>query len=278
MRSAWLLVTLASFSLGLGCSISRAQEEEKAPPAAVDAQKDKAAHTIVIASDVNHATVHQFVKGHGRPATREELLEIHRVWIDDEILFREGSKLPGDTSEREKVVTRALLSIDKKLKQAPASEDELRRWFEAHRAEYEQPLRYDFEDAPLGASATEADARKLVTTLNESTPPGAPESVRSFQKRPESNLVQSYGAEVATAFAQAEAGKWLAVRARDGWRVMRMLASTPATHAVFEAQREAVRQELALATLADKRAAAVHALWNEYEIVLEEPLDCLADK
>lgn len=277
MRSVWLPITLGSLFLALGCSISRPKEKEKAPPVAVDARKDKAAHTIVISSDVNHATVHQFVKGHGRAATREELLELHRVWIDDEILFREGSKLGGETSDRPKVVARALEQLDQKLEAAPATEAELRRWFEAHRDQYEQPQRFDFEDAPL-TSSTEAEARKLVAALNDSTPPGAAEGVRSFQKRPVSNLVQSYGPEVAAAFAQADADKWFAVRARDGWRVMRVLARIPATHAVFEQQRETVRQELALSTLVEKRAAAVHALWNDYDIVLEEPLDCLADK
>jgi hypothetical protein len=271
MRRVRLALVLGSLALTFGCSISRAKDEPL--PA-----KAEPSRTIVIASDVNHATVHQFVKGHGRAATREELLEIHRIWIDEEILFREGSKLPGDTSDRGKVVTRALRHLDEKLNAAPPSEAELRRWFDAHKGQYEQPVRFDFEDAPLSAPSTEGAAQALATTLNASTPPGAPANVRSFQKRPESNLVQSYGPEVASALGKAEAGRWLAVRARDGWHVMRPLAVLPATHAVFEAQRAAVEKELTAAALVERRAAAVHALWSRYEIELEEPLDCLADQ
>lgn len=273
MRRARLTLVFGTLAALQGCSISRPKED----PAPAKAEKAPS-HTIVIASDVNHATVHQFVKGHGRPATREELLEIHRVWIDEEILFREGSKLPGDTLDRDKVVARALHAIDQELNASPPTEAELRGWFDAHRAQYEQPTRFDFEDAPLAAPATEAAARSLAQTLNATTTPSAPANVRTFQKRPDSNLVQSYGAGVAQAFARAEAGKWLPLPARDGWHVMRVLATAPATHAVFEEQRDTVQRELAATTLVEKRAAAVHALWARYEIELEEPLDCLADK
>jgi hypothetical protein len=277
MRGARFTVLFGTLSLCFACSISRAKDD-KAVPAASAAPQDDKAHTIVIASDVNHATVHQFVKGHGRPATREELLELHRVWIDDEILFREGQKLPGDNTDREKVVTRALHDIDQKLGAAPVTEVDLRRWFEAHRDQYEQPMRFDFEDAPLGTAGTEAAARALATTLNATTPPTVPGDVRAFQKRPEANLAQSYGAEVAKSLSAAAPGKWQAVHARDGWRVMRLLSSYPATHAVFETQREAVRKDLVASTLVERRAAAVRALWSQYKIELEEPLDCLADK
>ncbi len=198
-----------------------------------------------------------------------------------EILYREGLKLPPDASasaKREDVISKALGVINENLSSASVSDDELRRWFENRRDKYEQPARFDFEDAALSGPSSEADVRALVERLNSGAPPDSRVSLRVFKARPESNLVQTYGAEVARALAKSELGKWLPLRAQDGWRAMRLNALTPTVHAAFETQREAIRRDWIDATVAQRRRAAVQALWKKYKIELAPTFECHADK
>lgn len=236
---------------------------------------------IVVPGDVNHEALHALQRARGRHLTREEMLELHRVWIDDEILYREGLKLeasPGGATSRERVTARARGAIDQKVRATSVSDEELRIWFESHRDVYEQPARFDFEDAAKPGLGTEAAIRALVTGLERGGPLDAGVSLRAFRGRPESNLVQSYGKDVANALRRAEPGKWLPLETRDGWRAVRLIAFTPGRSTSFEAARDAVRRDFIDAAVAEKRAAAVRALWKNYEIQLEETIECLADK
>jgi hypothetical protein len=237
--------------------------------------------TIVVGGDINHEAVHALEKSRGRHATREELLELHRVWIDNEILYREGLKLPatvGKAASREQVSARALLVIEEAARPGLVSDEELRRWFESRRDKYEQPARFDFEDLALPGQSSEAAVRGVVEQLNNGAPGDAQASLRVFKGRPESNLVQSYGPEVATALAKSQPGRWLPLPARQGWRAMRLVAMTPTAHAAFEAQREAIRRDWNDATAAERRRVAVQALWQKYKIELAPPFECHADK
>lgn len=241
---------------------------------------DQPLGTIVVSSDVNHAAVHQLKKAVGHDPTREELLDLHRVWIEQEILYREGVKQAGGdagASTREQLIANALASIDQKVKPTSAPDDELRRWFESHRDRYDQPVQYDFEDASPADPRSEAAVRALVDKLNAeaSTPPA---DVRVFKARPESNLRLSYGPEAASALVKAAPGKWSALETRDGWRAMRLTATTPGKPAVLEAQRERIVGEWTAEQVAQKRAAAVKALWQRYKIELAPPFECHADQ
>jgi hypothetical protein len=117
-----------------------------------------------------------------------------------------------------------------------------------------------------------------VEQLNAGAVAAANADVRVFKARPESNVAQSYGPDVAAKLAQAEPGKWLALATRDGWRAMRLVALAPATHARFEPHRDLIRQDFIAAQVDEKRPLAVQALWKKYEIEFAETLDCIADK
>lgn len=241
---------------------------------------DDPASTIVVDGYLNHEVVHAWVKAQRRQPTRDELLNIHQVWIDNEVLYREGSKgLPESAApSREQAISRALTGIGTQLGPASPTDAELRSWFEGHRDKYEQPARFDFEDAELSGDSSEQAIRSLVDELNSEAPVEPQPSVRVFKGRPQSNLVQSYGAEAATALGTSRPGTWLALRVGDGWRAMRLTALSSATTASLDTQRNAVLRDWSEATLSARRAAAVRALWRKYKIELEPAHDCLADK
>jgi hypothetical protein len=159
--------------------------------------------------------------------------------------------------------------IDSKVKMPPIDDAALRKWFEAHRDKYDEPARYDFEEAALSGDDSEAPVRAFVKALNDGTPGDAKAGLRVFQGRPQANLVESYGADFATALTEAQPGTWNALRTREGWRAIRLDAVTPAKPAVFESFRGVVMQDWSDEMGAEQRTSAVRALTKKYDVKYE---------
>ena len=47
-------------------------------------------HTIVVSADVNKELMEIFAGSRSRPPTPEELKALQKVWLDNEVLYREG--------------------------------------------------------------------------------------------------------------------------------------------------------------------------------------------
>lgn len=226
-------------------------------------------HTIVVGADVDSEAVETFETARGRAPNAAELEALHRVWLDNEVLYREGLALQvdkGDPAIRERVIFKALSVVDSNVKLPPINEQVLRAWFEAHREKYDEPARYDFEEAALSGDSSEAAVREFVSALNNGTPGDAKAGLRVFKARPRSNLVESYGVELAAALEQAPPGTWQALATRSGFRAMRLNAITPAKPAVFEQLRGVVLQDWKDAQGSEQRSAAVRALAKKYTV------------
>ncbi|HET7543206.1 MAG TPA: peptidylprolyl isomerase [Polyangiaceae bacterium] len=238
------------------------------------AAKTDEAHTIVVGADVDAEATETFKAARGRAPNPEELEALHRVWLDNEVLYREGLALrvdKGDSAIRERVIFKALSVVDSNVKLPAISDQALRTWFEAHRDKYDEPARFDFEEAALSGTNSEAAVRQFVTALNDGTPGDARAGLRVFKGRPLSNLVDSYGADFAKTLEASTPGTWQALQTRDGWRAIRLNAKTPPKPAVFEIVRGMVRQDWGDATAAEQRTAAVRELSKKYKITFEKP-------
>jgi len=236
------------------------------------ASKTDDSHSIVVTADVDREAVETFETARGRKPNPEELEALHRVWLDNEVLYREGLALQvdkGDTAIRERVIFKALSVVDSNVKLPPADDTLLRAWFEAHRDKYDEPARFDFEEAALSGSNSEATVREFVDALNKGTPGDAKAGLRVFKARPHSNLVDSYGAEFAKSLEASAPGTWQALQTRDGWRAMRLNAATPPKPAAYEVVRGMVLQDWSDATASEQRTAAVRALAKKYKISYE---------
>jgi hypothetical protein len=228
--------------------------------------------TIVRGADVDGEARQLFKASRGREPDAEELNALRRVWLDNEVLYREGLALQvdkGDTAIRERVIFKALSVIDANVKLPPFDDKLLREWFESHRAKYDEPARYDFQEAVLGGDGSESAVRTFVAALNSGTPGDAKAGLRVFKGRPHANLVQSYGPEFAKALEDSPPGEWRAQRTRDGWRAIRVDAATPPKPAAFEPLRGVVLQDWTDATLSEQRSAAVQALAKKYTLKTE---------
>jgi hypothetical protein len=231
-------------------------------------------HTIVVGADVDSEARETFKAARGREPNAKELEALHRVWLDNEVLYREGLALQvdrGDPAIRERVIFKALSVIDSNVHLPPADDQVLRAWFESHRDKYDEPVRYDFEEAALSGDSSEAAVREFVTALNQGTPGDAKAGLRVFKARPQASLVESYGPDFAGTLAAAPPNIWQALRTRDGWRAMRLGAITPAKPAAFEALRGVVLHDWIDATAAEQRTAVVRALAKKYKVKYEVP-------
>lgn len=230
------------------------------------------AHTIVVGADVDREAIETFKAARGHDPSAEELTGLRKVWLDNEVLYREGLALQldkGDTAIRERVIFKALSMIDSNVKLPPVDDVALRQWFEAHRDKYDEPARYDFEEAALSGDDSEASVRAFVKALNDGAPGDAKAGLRVFKGRPHSNLVESYGAEFAKALTEAQPGTWTALQTRSGWRALRLDAVTPAKPAVFESFRGVVLQDWSDEIGAEQRTNAVRALTKKYDVKYE---------
>jgi len=228
---------------------------------------------IVVGNDVTQEAIATFQAARGRAPDANELKALQQVWLDNEVLYREGLALQldkGDSAIRERLIFKALSMVDSGVKLPPIDDAGLQAWFEKNRVKYDSPARYDFQEAVLDGVADEAAVRSFVTALNGGLPGDAKAGLRVFKGRPHLNLVQSYGEDFAKALEAAAPGQWLTLKSRDGWRAVRMEAVTPAQPAQFAAVRNAVQQDWTDATMAEQRSAAVAALARKYTIQVEE--------
>jgi hypothetical protein len=229
-------------------------------------------HTIVVTPQVDSEAVETFEAARGRKPNKDELEGLHRVWLDNEVLYREGLALQvdkGDDAIRERVIFKALSVVDSNVKLPDIDDAGLRQWFQAHRAKYDEPARYDFDEAVLSGDNSESAVRDFVKELNGGTPGDAKAGLRVFKGRPHENLVQSYGLELTDALLKAKPGEWQALRTHDGWRAMRLNAQVAPKPADFEVLRGVVLQDWKDAVASEQRTAAVRVLAKKYTIKYE---------
>lgn len=230
--------------------------------------------TIVVDASVDQDAAALFQAARGRAPDAAEREALRRAWLDNEVLYREGLALgvdKGDSAIRERVIFKALSVVDANVKPAQPDEATLRAWFEKNRARYDEPERFDFQEAVLAGANDEAAVRAFVATLDRGTPGELDAGLRVYKGRPHANLVDGYGEAFATAFERATPGEWRAWATRGGWRAMRLEARSAAKPADFAALRGVVLHDWIDATMAEQRTAAVRALAKKYRVKVEAP-------
>lgn len=228
---------------------------------------------IVIDAKVDGQARALFKESRGHEPNEDELYALRRVWLDNEVLYREGLAMQldkGDTAIRDRVIFKALSVIDASVKRPMFDEQSLRKWFEANRARYDQPARYNFQEAVLsGGDTSEGALHAFVANLNAGAPGDAQAGLRVFKDRPRDNLLQSYGSEFTGALEAAPAGEWRVLPSREGPRAMRLESIKQAEPARFENLHGVVLQDWTDTVLAEQRSAAVRALTKKYTVKVE---------
>jgi len=225
--------------------------------------------TIVIGLEVEREARETFRAARGTDPTAEQLAALRQAWLDNEVLYREGMAMrvdQGDTMIRDRIVFKALNVVESNLKLPPVDDTVLRAWFESKRANYDEPARFDFQEAVLTGDSSEAAVRAFAAELNRGAGGELKAGLRLFKSRPHTNIVQSYGADFAQALEGLPPGEWRALRTREGWRAMRLESIAAGKPASFDALRGVVLQDWTDATMSAIRTAAVRQLAKKYRV------------
>ena len=237
------------------------------------AGSDDDPRTINVDAAVDNHARQIFSQARGREPNEEETYALRRVWLDNEVLYREGLALgvdKGDTAIRERVIFKMLSVVNADLKLPPIDDKGLRKWFEQNRTRYDEPARYNFQEAVLTGDRSEATVRAFVETLHKGMPGELQAGLRVFKGRPYPTLVQGYGQEFATALAESPPRKWSALPTREGWRAVHLESISPPKRAEFDPLRGVVLQDWSDAMMAEQRTDAVRALTRKYTVTVDE--------
>lgn len=224
---------------------------------------------IVVDAAIDAEVREVFAEARKRDPDATEMDALRRVWLDNEVLYREGLALQvdrGDATIRDRVIFKALNVIEAGLKLPPIDDAGLRAWFEKNRTRYDEPARFDFQEAVLPADTSEGALRAIAAALNAGAPGDVRASLNAYRGRPHPTIVQSYGDDFARALEAAPPGEWRVLQSRDRPRIMRLEMVTPPRAAEFEPLRHAVMQDWVDATMAEMRSAAVKAMSAKYTI------------
>lgn len=227
--------------------------------------------TIVIGAAVDKEARETFSAARGRQPNAKELDALRQIWLDNEVLYREGLALEvdkGDKTIRDRVIFKALSIVDANIDLPPIDDQGLRQWFEANRTKYDEPARYSFLEAVLVGENSEAAVREFVAKLNSDGSGELDAGLRVFKDRPLATLELSYGAEFSKALDESPSGEWRALRTRDGWRAIQVNTITPPRPAIYEVQRNVILQDWKDAKAAEARTAAVRALARKYRVTV----------
>lgn len=226
-------------------------------------------NVIVMDAAVDDEARTVFRSAMSREPTAEDMKILRQRWLDNEVLYREGLALrvdQGDITIRERVIFKALSLMEASLSPPTIDEAGLRAWFEAHRADYDEPQRFDFLEALPQADASAAEAARFAAALNSDATAGSQGSLRVFKGRPRGNLVASYGEPFATALEAAKPGLWQVLPGPDGPRVIRLDAIAPGSRVAFEAVQARVYQDWKDASLQQARTGALRELGRKYTV------------
>ena len=225
--------------------------------------------TVDTATDTEARTI--FRSALGREPSAGEMTILRERWVDNEVLYREGLALrvdQGDPTIRERVIFKALNVMQANLALPKIDEKGLRAWFGQHRANYDEPQRYDFLEAVVAGNPGEAAVMQFVAALNTGSASQAESGLRVFKARPRGNLVASYGNQFADALDQAPSGKWRALTSKEGLRVVRLEAKQAGEAARYEDVQGRVYQDWKDATMQELRTRAVRELGKKYTVTL----------
>ena len=188
--------------------------------------------TIVVDADGRRQATQVFKAARGREPNAEELYALRRVWLDNEVLYREGLALQvdkGDTAIRERVIFKALSVVDAGIKLPPVDERAAARVVRAESREVRRARALRLR----GSGARGRHVRSRGARVRRGV------ECRHAGRRARPACACSRAGRTTTscratarsspkALEAAPVGEWRALPSREGWRVMRLESMTPA--------------------------------------------------
>ncbi|MGI4950545.1 MAG: peptidyl-prolyl cis-trans isomerase [Janthinobacterium lividum] len=232
---------------------------------------DRTSHVITVTKAMRTAMSENFDEDRERPATPAELNAMVENWVASEILYREGKALGvdrGDDTIRDRIAFKLQLMIFSQLDAPVAHEQELRTWFAANHARFDEPDRVSFYLAPAGS---EADARRQLEAIATGHEPDKlQQTTRAIIGRPINSLALSFGDEFRDKLLALPLEQWAVLQSREGWHVVRLDSRRPGTLARFEDMQDDVVRTWQTDETRSRAWEAVKRLRANYTVKFEE--------
>lgn len=219
----------------------------------------------------------QFARTWGREPTHQDLVELQRNLVREEVLYREA--LASGMDRDDVIVRRRLAQKMDYLATAEVGEPsdaEAWAYYKAHQADYAKPAALSFTQVYFSPdrrrAAAERDAVAALAALKagrnvEGDPLLTPRAETALAP---SAVGRDYGAGVAQALATAPVGQWIGpVRSAYGFHLIRLDARVNASPQAFDAVRDKVRADLANRRLADARDTAFARALRRYDVTFD---------
>lgn len=214
---------------------------------AVLAPAEDQARIIEVTPEIRRDIAEQFRVTRGRLPSDAEFGPLIENWIRTQILYREAQALgldKGDEMIRERITHKMNLLVFSNLRVPQPTDDQLRTFFAANRARYDQPTRYDFLGLLIEGEGGREQAEAYVRALDveDAEPPAELMArMRAFANRDRAGIAAPFGAAFADALAAMEPDTWRALpieqSGKPGWLVTRLARVREGRVASFELVR-----------------------------------------
>jgi hypothetical protein len=197
-------------------------------------------------------------------------------WIDEEVLYREGLARGLDRDDpavRKRIADKMAFILEQEIVVPPASDGELRAWFERERDRFARPERVDFTHVFVAGSGAEAEARarQLLARLEAGADPELLgdrfSGGQRYRGRKPEDLAGSFGPEFARGLDRQPVGAWQLRRSRHGLHLVRLDRLEAGNAADFASARLDVAKEWRDQRRAAELAARVRALRDTWQVV-----------
>ncbi len=207
----------------------------------------------------------------GMLPTPEEMEPLTRLWLQNEMIYREARIMgldKGDDAIRSRLNLKLRDALANQAVVNKPDEAGLRAWFEENRAAYDRPATFAFRQAFIG---DETEAVELASALNggdaDATARFDGEAL-NYPARPKVALTAAFGEDDADLLT-GSVGTWIAVDSPRGWHVAQVTEALPPEPVEFEAVRgragedyKRIERERLLLSMYDEIAA-------KFEVVVD---------
>ena len=232
---------------------------------------DTSSGVITVTKSMREAMSRTFDEDRERAATPAEVNAMVENWVASEILYREGKALGvdrGDDAIRDRVAFKLQLLIFSQLEPPSGTEAQLRTWFAANHARFDEPERVSFYLAP---ATNEAEARRQLEAIQAGKDPGAlSQTTRAIIGRPIGSLAASFGDAFRDALLALPLEQWTVLQSKEGWHVIRLDSRRASVPARFEDVLDEVVKTWRTDELRRRAWDAVKRLRANYTVKYEE--------
>lgn len=240
--------------------------------------------SIVVTKGIINGQIESFSRTWLRPPTPQEVDELIREYVREEVYYREGMALGldrDDTVIRRRLKQKLEFVAEAAGAAAEPTDDELRAYLEEHRDAYRTDARVSFVHVFLSAErrgdTAVRDAARLAAELRASGRMIDPATLgdptmleRQFEDVPTRDVAAQFGDAFAARLEQLPVGEWQGpIESAYGVHVVRVTARTDGRAPGLDEVRDALRRDWFNARRIEANEQYYQSLLQRYTVTIE---------